>query len=83
MDRMKLTKDQSLSTVEGLRQLDDGQSLGQPENHKETIMLLLLQCWDTLPEKSARDQMQVRLENTLAGDILNKMIEHHKRRTGN
>ena len=46
-------------------------------------MLLLLQCWDTLPEKSARDQMQVRLENTLAGDILNKMIEHHKRRTGN
>ena len=83
MDRMKLTKDQSLSTIEGLRQLDDGQSLSQPENHEETIMLLLLQCWDTLPEKSARDQMQVRLENTLAGDILNKMIAHYARRTGN
>ena len=84
-DRMHLTIDEALLTLNGLNQLGDGQSLSVPGNdrdsvldqHRKTIMLILYQCWIALADKTAHGQMQAILEDTLAGTVLNEMIAHY------
>ena len=86
-DRMYLTKDEAISTLNGLKRLDDDRSLNLTgtfhdsllNQHRNTIMLILYQCWIALGEKTDHGPMQVILETTLAGSVLNGMIAHYKK----
>ena len=83
--QMYLDKDEAISTLEGLSRLDEGPSLsflGETHDtlinqHRQTIMLMLYQCWIALGRQTTHGEMKAILEETLAGKVLNEMIAHY------
>ena len=73
----ELIEEENQILLDGLRQLGDGNSLGDIRKHSRTIMLLVYICWHNYSDKNSRMKMQESLKDTLSGDILDKMILHH------
>ncbi|MDC0095793.1 hypothetical protein OAI58_05865 [Amylibacter sp.] len=73
----ELIEEENQILLDGLRQLGDGNSLGDTKKHSRTIMLLVYICWHNYSDKNSRMKMQESLKDTLSGNILDKMILHH------
>jgi hypothetical protein len=79
-DQLTLTPAEARSVIQDLRLIVPG-SFDVEGCWTRPVMLMLFQCWWSIGEADAREEMPTSLRGSFAGRVLDKMIEHYDRVT--